>query len=138
MRSTMPGASNRRPGSPATRAAKAAPKPAPGPESLRVETHPILRFERGRKLRFRFEGRTLFGYEGETIAAALVAAGITAFRHTDKLNRPRGFYCAVGKCSSCLMVVDGRPNTMVCTEPLREGVRVERQLRPRPGTGKLP
>ena len=67
------------------------------------------------------------GRRGETIAAALVANGIDVFRHTEALGRPRGFFCAVGKCSSCLMVVDGRPNTMVCMEPLRPGVRVERQ-----------
>jgi len=74
------------------------------------------------------------GRKGETIAAALVANGVDVFRHTEKLKRPRGFFCAVGKCSSCLMVVDGQPNTMVCMEPLREGVRVERQT----GRGKLP
>ena len=60
--------------------------------------------------------------------------GIDVFRHSEKAGRPRGFFCAVGKCSSCLMVVDGRPNTMVCMEPLREGVKVERQT----GRGRLP
>jgi len=88
----------------------------------------VLEFSRGRRLRFWFEGRPLYGHEGETIAAALVAAGVKTFRHTDRRHRPRGFFCAVGKCSSCLMVVDGQPNTMVCMEPLRAGVRVERQV----------
>ncbi len=100
----------------------------------RMTTHPVLAFERGRPVRFLFEGREMEGYEGETIAAALVANGVDVFRHTDKLGRPRGFFCAVGKCSSCLMVVDGQPNTMVCMEPLRAGVRVERQK----GRGRLP
>ena len=74
------------------------------------------------------------GRQGETIAAALAANGIRLFRHAEKTGRPRGFFCAVGKCASCLMVVDGRPNTMVCMEPLREGVKVERQS----GRGRLP
>ncbi|MEO0080234.1 MAG: (2Fe-2S)-binding protein [candidate division WOR-3 bacterium] len=102
--------------------------------SGRITEHPILSFERGRELTFYFEGRPLKGYEGETIAAALVANGVRLFRYSEKLHRPRGFFCAVGKCSSCLMVVDGQPNTMVCMEPLREGVRVERQK----GRGRLP
>ncbi|MFO7675634.1 MAG: (2Fe-2S)-binding protein [bacterium] len=110
------------------------PRRTSSPLPARIESHPVLSFERGPRVRFWFEGRPLYGHEGETIAAALVAAGVKVFRRTDKLHRPRGFYCAVGKCSSCLMVVDGRPNTMVCTEPLREGVRVERQA----GRGKLP
>ncbi len=110
------------------------PKRTSRDESLRIERHPVLEFRRGRRLRFRFEGRVLYGCEGDTIAAALAANGIRVYRYTDKMNRPRGFYCAVGKCASCMMVVDGHPNTMVCTEPLREGVRVERQR----GRGRIP
>jgi len=75
----------------------------------------------------------MYGREGETVAAALVANGVKTFRYTDKRHRPRGFFCAVGKCASCLMVVDGRPNTMVCMEPLRAGMKVEVQR----GRGKL-
>ncbi|UCG43685.1 MAG: (2Fe-2S)-binding protein [candidate division WOR-3 bacterium] len=99
----------------------------------RLDRHPILTFVRGRRLRFFFNDRPVYGYEGETIAAALVANGVKVFRHTEKLKRARGFFCAVGKCSSCLMIVDGRPNTMVCTEPLRDGCRVEQQT----GRGRL-
>jgi succinate dehydrogenase/fumarate reductase-like Fe-S protein len=99
----------------------------------RLDSHPILTFSRGRRLKFYFKSKPLYGYEGETVAAALVANGIKVFRHTQKLKRARGFFCAVGKCSSCLMVVDGHPNTMVCMEPLREGCRVE----PQEGHGRL-
>ena len=102
--------------------------------SRRISQHPILDFGQPEPVAFLFEGKPMTGRKGETIAAALVANGVDVFRHTEKLKRPRGFFCAVGKCSSCLMVVDGQPNTMVCMEPLREGVRVERQT----GRGKLP
>lgn len=94
----------------------------------------MLEFPDAAAVEFTFEGRRMKGRQGDTIAAALVANGIDVFRHSEKTGRPRGFFCAVGKCSSCLMVVDGRPNTMVCVEPLRAGVRVERQS----GRGKLP
>jgi len=66
------------------------------------------------------------GYENEPIACALLANGVKVFRITKRFKRPRGFFCAVGKCSSCLMVVDGKPNVMVCVERLREGMRIER------------
>lgn len=99
----------------------------------RIESHPILSFSRGRRVRFWFEGRQLTGHEGETVAAALVAAGIRLFRHSEKQHRPRGFFCAVGKCSSCLMVIDGRPNVMACMEPLSEGMKIRRQE----GRGRL-
>jgi|UniRef100_A0A7V3UZI3 sarcosine oxidase subunit alpha len=109
------------------------PKRTSENKNLRISEHPILSFNRGQKVTFYFEGKPMQGYLGETIAAALVANGVKVFRYTEKHKRARGFFCAVGKCSSCLMVVDGIPNTMVCMEPLRAGVRVERQR----GRGKL-
>ncbi len=98
-----------------------------------IDNHPVLEFKRGKIVKFYFEEKQLEGYEGLPIAAALHAAGIKALRYSDKLNRPRGFFCAVGKCSSCLMEVDGRPNVMVCMEPLKAGMMVKRQT----GKGKL-
>lgn len=99
----------------------------------RITQHPILSFPTRPKVEFYFEDQLLTGIEGEPIAAALVANGIRVFRITEKMKRPRGFFCAVGKCSSCLMEVDGRPNVMVCMEPLRAGMRVRRQQ----GRGRL-
>lgn len=95
--------------------------------NYRIEEHPILSFQRGRRVRFTLDGKELWGYEGEPIAAALHASGVKALRRSVKLKRARGFFCAVGKCSSCMMKVDGVPNVTVCTEPLREGMKVETQ-----------
>ncbi|MBN2621283.1 (2Fe-2S)-binding protein [candidate division WOR-3 bacterium] len=98
-----------------------------------IEQHPVLEFKRGEVVTFTFEGREIQGYEGLPIAAALHAAGIKVYSYSIKHERPRGFFCAVGKCSSCLMEVDGRPNVMVCMEPLKAGMKVKRQK----GPGKL-
>jgi len=94
---------------------------------VRIERHPILTFERGREIEFEFDGRRLRGCEGETIAAALHAAGVRVLRESIHLHRPRGFFCAIGRCSSCLMTVNGVPNIMTCITPLEEGMRVESQ-----------
>jgi predicted molibdopterin-dependent oxidoreductase YjgC len=92
-----------------------------------IDEHPILDFKRGKKVKFLFEGKEIEGYEGLPIAAALHAAGVKVLSFSEKHDRPRGFFCAVGKCSSCLMEVDGRPNVMVCMEPLKAGMNVKRQ-----------
>ena len=84
-------------------------------------------------VRFTFDGRELEGVEGEAIAAALHAAGVRVLSHSHGLDRPRGFYCAIGNCSSCLMVVNGEPNVRVCIEKLSAGMRVETQS----GKGRL-
>ncbi|MBT9152282.1 MAG: Hydrogen cyanide synthase subunit HcnA [Firmicutes bacterium] len=100
---------------------------------MRIKEHPILKFERGKTIRFSYNGQELVGYEGETIAAALHAAGIKELSKSAVLHRPRGFFCAIGTCNSCLMVVDGVPNVRVCVEPLVEGMVVETQQ----GRGEL-
>ncbi len=96
---------------------------------LRIHEHPILKFDRGRELRFIFEGKEMKGYESETIAAALYASGLKEFMHSFKLNRPRGIFCAIGVCASCAMRVNGVPNIRTCIAPLKEGTIVERQER---------
>ena len=100
---------------------------------MRISEHPILEFKKGNKVTFIFEGRPIEGFEGEPIAAALHAAGIKVLRHSAKLNRPRGFFCAVGKCSSCLMEVDGVPNVFSCITKVRQGIQVRLQQ----GQGKI-
>lgn len=92
---------------------------------MRITKHPVLKFEQGKMVPFTFEGQTLEGIEGEPIAAALHANGVRELR--DHKGRPRGLFCAIGNCSSCLMEVNGIPNVRVCTEPLKEGMVVKKQ-----------
>ena len=99
-----------------------------------IEKHPILEFQRGRKVQFFFDGQEMEGFEGEPIAAALHANGVRIYRVTPEMKRPRGFFCAIGKCSSCFMVVDGVPNVRTCVTALTEGMRVETQT----GKGLVP
>lgn len=95
---------------------------------MRITSHPILDFEKGKEVEFLCDGVTIKGFEGETIAAALHAAGVKVLSHSIKNHRPRGFYCAIGNCSSCLMEVNGIANVRICTEPLKEGMNVKMQI----------
>ena len=94
----------------------------------RITEHPILEFSQDRKeIEFIFEGKKYKGFEGDTVAAALHSNGIKIFRYAPKTERPMGFFCAVGKCSSCLVVINGKPNIKSCITPLEEGMVIERQ-----------
>jgi len=101
---------------------------------MRLNEHPVLRFERGREVTIYFEGQPIKAYEGETIATALHAAGIRVLNYSPNKKRPRGLFCAIGKCSSCLMVVNGVPNVRSCITLVEDGMRIERQH----GRAKLP
>lgn len=96
---------------------------------MRIQEHPILDFSkrRGRKVTIYFEGKPIQAYEGEPIAEALHAAGIRILSYTPEKNRPRGLFCAIGKCSSCVMVVNGVPNTRTCITLVEDGMKIERQ-----------
>lgn len=94
----------------------------------RIENHPILgESPKGKLVKFSYDGTTLEGYEGEPIAAALRIAGVMAHRYTAKRHEPRGVFCAIGRCTDCVMVVDGKPNVRTCITPLKEGMVVETQ-----------
>ncbi len=100
----------------------------------RIEDHPILDFKRGKELTFTFNGEDIKGYENESVAAALFASGVRVFRRSLRFDHPRGWFCGIGKCSSCLMRVNEVPNVRTCITPVRDGMIVERQE----GSGKLP
>ncbi len=94
---------------------------------MRINEHPVLDFDKGAEVEFSCDGKIVKGFENETIAAALHAAGVKVLKHSMKNHRPRGFYCAIGNCSSCLMEVNGIANVRVCTEPLQAGMIVKTQ-----------
>ena len=78
---------------------------------------------RGRKFEITVDGERITAYEGETIAAALLAAGQLILRYTAKNNQPRGMYCGIGLCHECMMEINGIPNTRACqTLATPEGV----------------
>lgn len=95
---------------------------------MRIIEHPILGPAPVRKtVTFTFDGKLLEGYEGEPIAVALKENGVMIHRYTGKRHEPRGVFCAIGRCTDCVMVVDGKPNTRTCVTPLRAGMVVETQ-----------
>lgn len=94
---------------------------------MRIEQHPILNFDRREQLEFSFNGTKMTGFKGETVAAALHAASVKILGYSPYKHRPRGFYCAIGNCASCNMVVNGKPNVRTCVTYLEEGMVVEIQ-----------
>ena len=71
-----------------------------------------------------FAGKTIRGFEGESLAACLTANGVRGFR-TTKSGVERGIFCGMGVCSECLVKVEGRSSLNACMTPLAEGMVVE-------------
>jgi glycine/D-amino acid oxidase-like deaminating enzyme len=73
-----------------------------------------------------FEGARLPAIPGETVAATLMAHGVVA-QSVARDGAPRGFYCGMGVCHDCVVVVDGRRGQRACLTEVRDGMRVGRQ-----------
>jgi predicted molibdopterin-dependent oxidoreductase YjgC len=73
------------------------------------------------------DGQPFTARAGDTVAAALFAAGRLACRTTPVSGAPRGPYCMMGVCFDCLVVVDGRANQQGCLIPIVAGMRIETQ-----------
>ena len=94
----------------------------------RIENHPILGpSPEGKTVTFYYNGTPMEGLEGEPIMAALKVNGVMVHRYTAKTHEPRGVFCAIGRCTDCVMIVDGKPNVRTCITPLKEGMKVETQ-----------
>jgi sarcosine oxidase subunit alpha len=68
----------------------------------------LITVERGRRVTFTLDGDEIAAYEGETVAAALVAADRWQIRRSARLALPRGIYCNMGVCYDCLVIHQGR------------------------------
>jgi sarcosine oxidase subunit alpha len=73
------------------------------------------------------DGATVTARAGDTVAAALLAAGLTSTRTTPVSGTPRAPYCMMGVCFECLVTIDDIGNRQGCLIPVREGMRVETQ-----------
>jgi sarcosine oxidase subunit alpha len=67
------------------------------------------RIDRGRPLRFQFDGRALSGFAGDTLASALLANGVRLVGRSFKYHRPRGILSAGSEEPNALVTVDRGP-----------------------------
>ena len=69
---------------------------------------------RDKKISFKFNGKKYFGYEGDTLASALLANGIHLVGRSFKYHRPRGIMSAGSEEPNAIVQV-GNDNAI--TEP---------------------
>ena len=86
---------------------------------------------RDKKISFTFNGKKYFGYEGDTLASALLANGIHLVGRSFKYHRPRGFFGAgVDEPNAKVQLYKGaktEPNANATEVELVEGLIVKSQ-----------
>ena len=79
-------------------------------------------------VRLSVDGKPVAALPGDSVAAALLAAGILACRTTPVSGAPRAPYCMMGVCFECLVTIDGVGSRQACLIEVRDGMAVETQL----------
>lgn len=83
--------------------------------------------EAGAAVTVSLDGQPVEAREGDSVAAALLAAGIEHCRTTPVSGAPRAPYCMMGVCFDCLVTVDGVGNRQGCLVQVREGMQIRMQ-----------
>ena len=92
---------------------------------MRIERHPILDIPENReKVTIYVNGEPIEAVKGEVVVAALLATGYKTFRKTPKYHRPRGIFCAIGRCTDCALTINGVPNVRSCVTPVEDGMQI--------------
>lgn len=81
--------------------------------------------QRGEPVKIVFDGQTVEAFKGETIATALIGAGYLV--SGTSYSQPRGVYCNIGVCHSCVMTVNGIQSVRICKTLVTDGCRVQSQ-----------
>jgi sarcosine oxidase subunit alpha len=89
------------------------------------------RIDRSQPLRFTFNGRTYYGYKGDTLASALIANGVSLVGRSFKYHRPRGIMTAGSEEPNALVQLGvgahTEPNVRATQIELYEGLVAESQ-----------
>ena len=93
----------------------------------RLPPQPGEQINRSTPITFKYNGRKVECYEGDTVASALYLRGRRIFGRSFKYHRPRGLFCVAGRCPNCFMEIDGQPNIKSCVTLAKDGMKVKSQ-----------
>ena len=93
-------------------------------DSRSVSGRRVDSLQRGRQIVFFVNGRSTPAHTGETIHAALIAAGYRQFRRS-KTHQPRGVFCGMGACYECMVTINNGSIQRACMTMVEEGMKVE-------------
>ncbi|MCZ2258529.1 (2Fe-2S)-binding protein [Sporosarcina sp. G11-34] len=92
----------------------------------RILDHPVLgKLKNQTPVTFTFDGKTYEGFEGDTIASALLANGVRQLRVHEETGAPRAIYCNIGHCFECRVTINETDTTRACMTTIQENMVVE-------------
>jgi len=83
--------------------------------------------KRSEKVEIQVDGTRVLAEEGQTVAGALVAAGLWNFGYSFARRNPRGPFCGMGVCFECELTVDGEENVRACLRRVKQSMVIQIQ-----------
>jgi predicted molibdopterin-dependent oxidoreductase YjgC len=77
------------------------------------------------KVTLSVNGQEIPAYKGETLLAALIAAGYKSLKQSPLRGEPRSALCGMGVCFECIVTVNGQPNIRSCMTEVEDNMKVE-------------
>ena len=99
----------------------------PNSNQSRLDSRSGEAIDRSVPVEFEFDGRRVQGFQGDTVASALYAAGTRVFSRSFKYHRPRGLLCCAGNCPNCLVTIGDEPNVRACARLVEPRLQVRSQ-----------
>jgi sarcosine oxidase subunit alpha len=78
-------------------------------KDLRIE-----KIHRKEKINIHVNGEKIPAFKGETVLAALIAAGFKSLKRSAVLKEKRAPLCGMGVCFECIVTINGIPNKRAC------------------------
>jgi len=95
----------------------------------KINTKQSLRVSGNRVVRKVYATLTIDGFEikapvGEILAVTLFVNGKLTLKYSSRKKEPRGFFCLMGSCQECLVLVNDRI-VLACQEIVEEGIIIK-------------
>ena len=89
-----------------------------------MENFRISFVKRAERIAIRVNGREITAFRGETVLAALAAAGLRKLGKSHVSGEPRGALCGMGACYECRLTIDRVPDRRACMTEVEEGMEI--------------
>ena len=94
--------------------------PVPTFEDLRITS-----IQRRPAIHISVNGRMIAATPGETVLAALTAAGFKALKKSNVSGEARGPFCGMGVCYECLVTINGVPKQRSCMTEVEDNMEIQ-------------
>ncbi len=94
-------------------------KPFPAADNLRITS-----ISRRPAIHICVNGRMITATPGETVLAALTAAGLRVLKKSNVCGDARGPFCGMGVCYECLVTINGVPKQRSCMIEVEDNMEI--------------